>query len=1662
MTSKFATLIMENGLRGFISRVLANNTQSEIVQYLKFYMANLQYFVIVIWGQAFLLSNAKRDFFSSFTLRILQFLFIKDLFTEYPQTYIYIVFLALTWAYLFFVLFGLIYVSIRYVYELGSMEFYYRSLYKVMRFHFTVVFWMLNMVLMTAISREPKNEVLYWTSTNQSQSIRAINIILVLFNYFLGVCSALLCFAPLPENKIFAAHSTSCQFVIFFFKAIIAPVLGFLDTEALITRIIFVVAAFLISTLRLIVLLKVFPYYYPIAMKLSGIMAATGAWLSFVNIPIIFFNKESMNFTTILYIDFLILPIAIKFTLVHLSRATDYFITVDPQTLNSEEQVFKKLYTFGILSEDLKFNTVGPPNAQENYFYGQFVSHIKTCLDLKCPCRYLIKESKHISKGDTKERRKNFLRYQYLSLYQFFSTALLNIKDNDNLKITLAHLIFKYQDQGIVTALTYLFSTSSRLAFFIRIKKNIVTLNVQDYISKYFTERRNNALNMKDFIDFHHSKTHFMELLLSNTDKYIKFWETYKNSDVKLKDVLRKSIHLEKEASQIEKIWSNHFQKYDEFCTLLKEPYCAYLNLVRNMPAASQNIMKKLVWKSIKKLNDEPSIDPIEEDFYSSDIMNVYITMAKERLGRIIYASKNLIDKLGFIPEEVKNAPIDCLQPHCIAEKHPSILSRYLDKSRASQANDYLALVSFVKTKKGHLVPCSFYVSIFPYVQNELIFVSTVKVVHSKYEIILFNSKGLVDGFSEKVGQVLNLSVNKKYHVSEICLDVHNLHATIDYDIKKLTNQDSKQRTAESKVLPIDVRINSEEEPIKKKEIFHRLNEALEHTYDENSSFVVTFIKQPDTNKSNTTPINNANAVIYCKYRVKIVESIVFDIKIHTIVMEPYTIQDIDNNHDAVEKVADQNVDQIQVDESAFDEKSSLIPSNMSTFEQRVNESIGDDLPLFNTLALGQKGQMDCVFIPNNTTQERDQFTTNAFETLEDKFLLNPLRTDQREEASMLDSKVLDYKLDQCRAKPYYMKDPSSKDVETPKIDGQKSDKQFSIANSNTSDTKIERAVYSLTRSKTKNVIQNSAIALLLTCLVLHLIFYFSKVKNIEQIKGNTDILVSSHLRLYQLAEMNRRARIISITLDGYSADDRYSPYGVSSAVESSLSSMLNIETSLLTYNNLIRDSLYKIKGKLQSQFYNNQIPVRQGSPTTVTRYSQAFNLITDIAATTRNLYETPSASLTAKDPNLLMILDNTINELFVDGEQVNRIIANDNQLKLQYLKTLIIYFLIVVLVVAIGVLLFYFNEASRVRLMRNKLIEIFLRLSNQEIDRSLQDVRWFKILLSRESSDFKSLAPKKTINTIEYNHKKDSSTRGFKLRKKNADMKGVNNNLIIACILATLFSLVCLTPFISEFILIDIQSGTLNSKIDTIVQFDTSAYLLPLITATFYEDLQTNGASIVRTLPINMEWEYTYKELLGLSDYLRKLTNQAINNKESSSSQYLAELLTGNLCNQNLNLGLSSSSCLLLDNSLTNGILGANDYILTTLRQAKDNFDSSDKSLNITQNILTLKALSIIDLIEDSFIPVVYSEANNILLRFMSQEVTQITNIQSPLLAIYIISTLIFGLLIFNYVWKITEEERIEWKKILRKVPSSILVTNKILKNYLVRESGLINNVDA
>ena len=1683
MTSKFASLNMENGLRGFLSRLLVNNTQSEFVQYLKFYLANFQYFVIVLWGQSTLLSNSDRDQFSNFFVKLCDILFIRNLFKTYPDTYLYIVMLIITWFYFISITIAFVFVSIRYIFNLGPMEVYYRGLYKVLRFHFAVMFWIFNMVLMTTLSTNSESEVYLWTETSQNQGVRIISIIFIIYNYVIGIASALLCFTPLPEQKIFAAHSTSCQFVIFFFKAVMAPVVGFMDPNILFTRILFVIVAFLISTGRCIVLLQLFPYYYPIAMVLSGIMSSTGAWLSFVNVPIVFFNKTAINFTTMLYIDFLILPIAIKFVLVQLERWTRHFITADPSTLRSEEQVFRKLYTFAFLREKVNLPLNGVWTAEENLFFGKLITHSRTCRNKKCPCRMFTLDSTHISdeaivENGSRDRATALIEYQNLWLFRFFSSAVQNIKRNDNLKITLAHLIFKHQEQGIITALTYLFSTSERLDFFIKIKKNIVTLNVQDHISRFFTERRNAVLNLKEYIDFHHSRSSFMQLLTSNTQKYLNFWDLYKNSDVKIVEVLKQSIEIEKEATQIEKIWYQHFQKYDEFCNILKEPYCAYLSQVRNTPAASQSIMKKLVWKHhLKKNNDSSLVQIVPEDLMSPEIVSLYVSVTKDKLGKVLYASNNVSSILGYHPEELKEKPIDLLMPPSIAEKHRDILLRYLEKSKTSEARDYVSIVSYIRTKKGNILPCYFYVSIFPYVQTELVFLTCIKVIYSKYELILYDSKGLMDSFSEKVGQDLNLSLSRKNHITEMCLDTNNLHATIGPFPRKSMDCESKRSSTDR---------DRKKNPVQKfaalttsktmKAVFLNAESAFEQNYDENSSFIVSFLKQDYLKDANHTPI-------YFKYRIKIVQTTLLDVKVHALLMEPYTIQNTERVKietpetkygkwpmETANTLMGANT--LMIANTLMGTNTQMLADTLmitnnnidSNFEAEDSQDVGDDLPLYNTNPLGKKGQKDFMFIKKNLTQEGLPYTTEPLETIEGKALMQTLKSEVKAEteqgqAKSIGEKQVEYDLNSG----FNMNGTSSRDVEVAKVDDIRSEKEFSNAASNNLNSKFEQAVYAVTKSKTKKIVQNIALSLLFICVLLHLIFYFNKKTNVDLLNGNTNVLRGSNMRLYELIELNRRARSVSLVLDGYFQDSRFSQYLIPSVLYVFSYAITAIQEGLLDYNNLVRNSLYKIEPSLQTQFYNRAIPVIQGSPMAVTRHSDSFDLITDLVVAGGRLAKLSPMNFTSNNPDMLMILYNTLGELFIDGEQINTIVTKDNQYKFQSLKSLIMYFLAVVIVLAIGILFFYFKEASKIRLNRTKLIEIFLRLNTHDIENSLQEVKALHTLLATEASEYKTFTTKKSGVSVKYSSKKkDSSTVGFKLRKKDANMRGIDLNLMFARIFATLFAIVCLTPFVTEVILIDAQNTSLNEKIQNIVEFDTHFYNIDLLITTFYQYVHNNGTGTVKEVAINTEWEDNYQKLLVSQDFISKIVSSS-GNPSSESMIALNNLLTGDICVLAPYPNISDASCYVIGHEMIKkGIIGLNNYILVSLRQAKDYYDSSNKTFAAAVETLNMKSLPSIDLLTSLWFPLAYQKASDLLLKIVVSDIESIITIQSILLAMYIIFTIIFGLLTLRHVWRYVEEERVEWKKVLRKIPFSVLLVNKALKNYLVKESGYVmNNMD-
>jgi len=71
-------------------------------------------------------------------------------------------------------------------------------------------------------------------------------------------------------------------------------------------------------------------------------------------------------------------------------------------------------------------------------------------------------------------------------------------------------------------------------------------------------------------------------------------------------------------------------------------------------------------------------------------------------------------------------------------------------------------------------------------------------------------------------------------------------------------------------------------------------------------------------------------------------------------------------------------------------------------------------------------------------------------------------------------------------------------------------------------------------------------------------------------------------------------------------------------------------------------------------------------------------------------------------------------------------------------------------------------------------------------------------------------------------------------------------------------------------------------------------------------------------------------------------------------------------------------------------------------------------------------------------------------------ESINQIKDDLKILLIVFILILIIFVPLVIYFFLNKMEQERVEWRKVSRKIPSEILMNNKMLKNYIVKKSKI------
>ncbi len=223
-----------------------------------------------------------------------------------------------------------------------------------------------------------------------------------------------------------------------------------------------------------------------------------------------------------------------------------------------------------------------------------------------------------------------------------------------------------------------------------------------------------------------------------------------------------------------------------------------------------------------------------------------------------------------------------------------------------------------------------------------------------------------------------------------------------------------------------------------------------------------------------------------------------------------------------------------------------------------------------------------------------------------------------------------------------------------------------------------------------------------------------------------------------------------------------------------------------------------------------------------------------------------------------------------------------------------------------------------------------------------------------------------------------------------------------------------------------------------------------------FYQYMRTKGNSTIRNNPINEEWEHLMSKMSENQD---KLLNLLLYHKEQRvcSDESIANfeyLIVGDVCEFRLYRVFFYLCAKIPKALLSNGIIGMNSHNLFTFRYLKDVFDHSDKTVEDAYMISAQSSMINLDLLIATFqsLGYIYLQSN---VRICTEEsLTVIEENLKMIMTIYITVMVVTVPILLTYLLRKLEKERVGWRKMLRKIPLELIVTNKVLKFFISKES--------
>jgi len=1671
-----------------------------------FHLSNIQLISILISIQMRILSPSRTDaVYPYYVGEIAEILTLQNYFENNYQAWIYAFAVVAVWIYILILTTIFALLGIRAITRKQLIPTPNLILDIVFQFHLSIMFWIANMVLLTPWADEPKDKKSAVGLTSDDTTFMGLNWTAFILNYFIGVLLALFAKEPFKGREEYASHSSSHQFILFLSKAAIAPLIVFLKNSAVGIAGYIVIVGLALALFMGLNLVKTVPFYSPSTMKSSLIWNHIAIWIAFVNCLVVTFfrNIADYNIVGLAYMETIFVPLFIKLAFTNFSYIVRKFIARGITDLKTEKQVFAKLMSFTEMTKNMKLalNQEITSNIYEAYFMGDVTEHATKCENDSCVCHVLLKEDFPRHLEEMRNIKHGIETYFEDRVLEITSQSIDRLRNCNNLRVILANLILDSHNVRLSVALNYLYSiTQDHSNISVNIKRNILLKKIQDSLTKHFSTKEKNVLDIKAYIDFQTDKSTFMNLLLLITKKYQDFWNCYRQPNFAMKELYERSIEIEQKADKLDSYWNSFVNKYPRFYQAIGETYCNYQRVVRNSPFLATKTVKKYSWKLAALLAAESkksSAEISEDNIYLNDTVTFYVSMSRERTGRIQYASSSAVQVLGYTNEELMGKNINVLMSPLIAKDHEHLLNRHRDISKMLHSKNHYNISAYVRNKCGYYAPCTTYITIFPYIQKELTYIGVLRTYNLGYEHIIVTESGQIDGFTEKIGEELNLPVDKPFYLSEICPDMvkapntpGNKHRTFAKVVLDAMSEDFLEKGDCSSFRRTSV-----------KQMSKTLKESqLRGGHDDNEEAKWKSINFIEYGSFNTYGEHTPKFT----YDIRVVQKTLIQKTFHIIHIKHTIVeQDFQNESPTIpakrlssEKKEIENPlstpttsPQLKPEDdlSENDEVSYHIPPERS----RIMDDRFTSLGILYSPANRSEVALLSAKNPTTTTVNTNMnfIKTTIADPLPTEAMMSPKIPQELNFSSFMqfesdvntttkrgDVKRKTVKINQDVDLPgsvevemnekgkeswRQMRRPFNRDPDPDQKPLKLSDRASSSLTSATSKPKIEEAVYMIPPNSVSKRIGFLTILSFIICTVLFVVYSLHRAHTVDLMKGNVQIINLSSARLNQIVLALRVTQSVYYLEVGLMPDDSLSVIAGLPSLGSALPAFLKgLFDDLREMNNEVRIAINATETSTQLGIFSNLVPMQSSTDSTI-YYQNIFDAVTQISNQGLGLARTPSAMFAGPlYQDMVPLLLNPGGVLLVYSEEINNILVQDSEYKLNYDKRLLIIFLITVIALAVvNITLLGFKQLEFIK-DRNRFIELLLHLDEKQIDREMEKVKIFEASLFSKDSKHELTKRKNSYHSarMEHSAKRKESAKTSRLRKRDTNLHRLNVNQWIVFALSVILFIIFVIPFIHLLVRISVKNTSIVTKISNLIEVNTTLYELLLLFVAFNEYLAIGSSGPFRDQTVGEQWDILYSNRANSQGYFLKLliSMQDDQSCDTSVVDELTTLINGNLCTT-IPARFSAICPSLCDGAIERGIQGLNSYMISTLQALKADYDDSSKTPADVTEVLSRKEFAEIQIIVSQWQYPAFAQITAIIEKCTLEMLENLNIYFAKMMGIYIPIWVVAAFIVSRYFMKNFEKERVEWRKVFRKIPLEIIVTSKILKFHLAKHSELV-----